>query len=188
MKPLTSTTPHVIIMVGIPGAGKSAFAEHFARTFQSPLVSHQQLMDAATVDEVVSARLADVLLDELLKTQRTLIYDGPTHTKSSRLALIKKVVAAGYEPLLVWVQTESLEAKRRAIKKRPNNTHISPEAFDAALRRFTPPTAAEKPVVISGKHTYASQLKIVLKRLAEQSRPETPETPRARPSRTIILR
>ncbi len=48
--------------------------------------------------------------------------------------------------------------------------------------------AAEKPVVISGKHTYASQLKIVLKRLAEQSRPETPETPRARPSRTIILR
>lgn len=188
MKPLTSTTPHVIIMVGIPGAGKSTFAGHFANTFQSPLVSHQALMDAAPVDEATSAQITTLLLDELLKTQRTLVYDGPTQTRASRLALTKKIVAAGYKPLLVWVQTESLEAKRRAMRTRTGTTTLSADEFDAALRRFSSPTIAEKPVVISGKHTYASQLKIVLKRLAEQSRPEPPDMPRSRPGRTVILR
>ena len=188
MKPLTSATPHVIIMVGIPGAGKTAFAEHFAKTFQAPLISHGDLMSTASLDEATASRVSHTFLNELLKTKRTLIFDGPTYSKVSRTDLIKKVVGAGYEPLLVWVQTESLEAKRRATKKLPNGAPLSPEDFDAAVRRFTAPTVTEKPVVISGKHTYASQLKIVLKRLAGQPRPETPEAPRSRPGRTIILR
>jgi predicted kinase len=188
MKPLTTATPHVIIMTGIPGAGKSAFAEHFAKTFQAPLVSHARVMQAGGVNPAAGLALSTVLLDELLKTQRTLIYDGPTYTKASRLELSRHIAAAGYQPLLVWVQTESIEAKRRATKKRPDNTPLTPDEFDAALKRFTPPTANETPAVISGKHTYASQLKIVLKRLAGQGRPETPELPRSRPARNIILR
>jgi predicted kinase len=188
MKPLTTATPHVIIMVGIPGAGKSAFAEHFAKTFQAPLISLSLLMREGGVDIAAGTALCAVLLDELLKTQRTLIFDGPTYTKASRLDLARHITQAGYQPLLVWVQTESVEAKRRATKKRPDNSQLSQEEFDTAIKRFTAPTATEKPVVISGKHTYASQLKIVLKRLAGQARPEMPEPLRSRPSRNIILR
>lgn len=188
MKPLTTATPHVIIMVGIPGAGKSAFAEHFAKTFQAPLISLSQLMQTGKVNATTATALSAVLLEELLKTQRTLIFDGPTYTKASRIDLVRYISAAGYQPLLVWVQTESVEAKRRATKRRPDNTQLTPDEFDSAIKRFTPPTVAEKPVVISGKHTYASQLKIVLKRLAGQARPETPDLPRPRPSRNIILR
>jgi tRNA uridine 5-carbamoylmethylation protein Kti12 len=188
MKPLTTATPHVIIMTGIPGAGKSAFAERFAKTFQAPLVSLSQLMQSAEINTAAGTALSTILLDELLKTQRTLIYDGLMYTKASRLELIRHIIAAGYQPLLVWVQTESVEARRRATKKRPDGTRLTSDEFDAAIKRFTPPTANEKPVVISGKHTYASQLKIVLKRLAGASRPETPELPRSRPSRNIILR
>ena len=189
MKPLTSATPHVIIMVGIPGAGKSAFAEHFAKTFQAPIVHYGQLLTATRNDNDAADAVAALLLDELLKTKGTLIYDGPTDTKASRFDIVRLVESQGYKSLLVWVQTESIEAKRRATRKRADEPSLTPDEFDTAIKRFSPPTAAENPVVISGKHTYASQLKIVLKRLAGTQRPETPETPRVRPAaRNIIVR
>lgn len=181
MKPLTPTTPHVIMMVGIPGAGKTHFAEHFAKTFGAPYVSQHAITELAAADDATSARVSSYLLDELLKTQRTIIFEGPTHTKAIRQALMKKVMKAGYKPLLVWVQTESIEAKRRSIKKGGRHTA---ESFDAIVRQFQSPHISEQPVVISGKHTYASQVKMVLKHLAG-ARDNEPSTP---PARTRIGR
>lgn len=188
MKPLTPTAPHVIIMVGIPGAGKSTFAEHFAETFQAPIVNQQLIEQTIEADQAAVARITTLMLDELFKTRRTLIYEGPSSSKASRLDIAKRVRAAGYQPLFVWVQTESNEAMRRATKKRKDGSRLSEEDFESALKRFNPPQAAEKVVVISGKHTYASQLKIVLKHLAGQQRSEEPEQPRVRPTRNVILR
>lgn len=191
MKPLTPATPRAIIMVGIPGAGKTAFAERFAKTFQAPFVNQRALQYTLDIDAATATKVAAHMLDELIKTNRTLIYEGPTASKVNRTAVMKHVRAGGYEPLIVWVQTESLEAKRRATKKQSDGSEITDEGFDDAIKRFTPPTAQEKPIVISGKHTYASQLKIVLKRLAGEQRPTSdtsPEPPRIRSSRNIILR
>ena len=189
MKPLTSTTPHVIIMVGIPGAGKSAFAERFAKTFQAPIISYQTIQQMGDLDTATSAQLVGLILDELLKTQRTIVYEGPTASKVSRTDISKRVEAAGYKPLLVWVQTESAEAKRRATRKQKDGVQMTSEEFDAAIKKFTPPSGNEKIVVISGKHTYATQLKIILKHLAGTERTElTPESQRIRPSRNVILR
>jgi len=190
MKPITPTTPHVIIMVGIPGAGKTAFAEHFAKTFQAPTVNTQLIQTVGDVDVATAIALSHLMLDELLKTNRTIIFEGPTATKTSRLEISKRVTAAGYKPLIVWVQTESLEAKRRATKKQKDGSELSSEEFDAAIKRFHPPTATEKVVVISGKHTYTSQLKIVLKHLAGQNRviEQPQEQPRVRSTRNIIIR
>jgi ATP-dependent protease HslVU (ClpYQ) ATPase subunit len=189
MKPLTPATPRAIIMVGIPGAGKSAFAERFARTFQAPFINQRAIQYELELTPAAADKIGMLMLDEILKTNRTLIYEGPTASKVNRTAVIRRVTAAGYEPLIVWVQTESIEAKRRAIKRQPNGSEISGEEFDTAIKRFTPPSVQEKFIVISGKHTYASQLKIVLKRLAGEHRPSTePEPPRVRSSRNIILR
>lgn len=176
MRPLTSATPHLIIMVGIPGSGKSTFATHFAQTFGAPIVS-----------EAVFGQLADNVLDELLKTGKTVLFDGSTNTKSQRQALVKKAIAAKYTPLLVWVQTESIEARRRATRRSKDGVSLGDDEFDAAIKSFAPPTVQEKCTVISGKHTYTSQLKVVLKQLAGV-RPEAPDaTHRMRP-RNIILR
>jgi len=43
MKPLSLSKPHVIVTVGIPGSGKSFFAEHFAATFKAPLISGERI-------------------------------------------------------------------------------------------------------------------------------------------------
>lgn len=182
MKPLTPTTPHVIILVGIPGAGKTHFAEHFAKTFHAPYINQGALQALADGDEAKGARLMTVMLDELLKTHRTIIVEGSTHQRTIRTALIRKLTKAGYEPLLVWVQTDPAEAKFRSLK------HMSADDYAAAIKRFQPPVATEKPIVISGKHTYASQVKKVLKHLAHVHPEPEATVVRPRTGRNILIR
>jgi len=186
MKPLTPTIPHVIILLGIPGAGKTQFASHFAKTFQAPYVSTKELRTLGKTTDNAAAYLTAYMLDEVMKTQRTTVFEGPTYNAIFRQNLTKQITRAGYRPLFVWVQTESQEARRRALKKGGDHT---PESFDAALKQFDPPTASEKTVVISGKHTFTTQVKMVLKHLAV-ARPTGEVKPQPRPvtGRSINIR
>ena len=188
MKPLTPTVPHVIIMVGIPGAGKTAFAEHFAKTFHAPFINTAAIAHDASISLRSAVTVTEILFNELLKTKQTIIYEGPTTKRTQRIALMQHILKAGYTPLLVWVQTESIEARKRATRKQAVAPHTY-DTFDTALYGFNAPTAAEKPIVMSGKHTYATQVKIVLKHLAK-SRPNLPpeEQPQVRSGRNIIVR
>lgn len=190
MKPLTPNNPHAIIMLGIPGSGKSAFADRFAETFQAPIINQSLLMQTTSLSEANIAPVIDTFMTEIIKTNRTFLFEGATTTKAARDALVKKLRAAGYIPLLVWVQTESLESRRRALKPFPQGSGMTEAEFDSAVANFQAPTAAENPVVVSGKHTYASQLKIVLRHLS-LARPESRVAPaRRRPqtSRDSMLR
>jgi predicted kinase len=174
MKPLQLSKPHIVIMVGIPGSGKSFFAEHFSETFGAPLVSFDKIRDSlfapdSRSDAETSAlnNASGYMLTELLKTHRTIVYDGPSSSRVDRMNLLKEAKTAGYEALLVWSQTDSETAKLRSTKTTRSKQGISSNEFSASIKRFTPPSQAEHVVVISGKHTYASQLKIVLKHLVE---------------------
>lgn len=190
MKHLSLTKPHLIITVGIPGSGKSYFAEKFASTFGAPYVSQQKIEMLATdhVDQIVQ-----IQLDELLKTKQSIIFDGDSATRADRLRLNKKAREAGYETLLIWIQTDQQTAKIRATGKKSTSSSKDEDKFEQFLKRFTPPNSVEKPLVISGKHTYASQAKVVLKKLsAPRTTVTSQEQPPARPtrpnSRNIIVR
>ncbi len=174
MKPLQLNKPHIIVMVGIPGSGKSFFAEHFADTFNASLVSFDKIRTnlfqtptRSNAEQSAIRRVADYMTSELLKTGRTIIYDGATESRTDRMAIARLAREAGYETLLVWVQTESVSAKQRATKPTRDKQHLTADQFDSIVKRFTAPNTSEKVVVISGKHTYPSQLKIVLKNLVE---------------------
>ena len=78
MKPLTPASPHAIIMVGIPGSGKSTFAEHFADTFQAPIVSQTKLKNDFSLAIGDAELLQASILGEFLKTHRTVLIDGGT--------------------------------------------------------------------------------------------------------------
>jgi predicted kinase len=198
MKSLHLSKPHIIVMVGIPGAGKSFFAEHFAQTFGAPYIHYgairAELFNDPTYshdeNEIIS-RIGTMQLHELLKTERTIVFDGASDARTDRTEIAKLAHAAGYQPLFVWVQTESVAAKSRATKPSKTTSYVSSDQFDQMLRRFTAPNAAEKAVVISGKHTYASQLKIVLKRLVGpriESVEQHVNAPRVTPGRHIAIR
>lgn len=169
MKPLTSASPHAIVMIGIPGAGKSTFAEQFADTFKALLLDRTKFQREFGLNDEQAEFLSNAILTEYFKTNRTLIVEGDLDTKEKRDVLTKKLAKAGYRTLLVWVQTDTNEAFRRATKPYPKGSGMESDQFDEIVEHFEAPHAKEKAVVISGKHTYATQLKIVLKQLALKS-------------------
>lgn len=193
MKPSDTSKPHLIIPVGIPGSGKSFFAEHFAETFQAPIISfekiHEQIYQHSeyTKEEIeITNNIAILFLKEVLKTGRTVIYEGQTSLRSERINITKIAHDAGYEPLIVWVQTDADTSKRRATKSTPQKSGITAQEFETRLKKFTSPHNTEKYIVISGKHTYVSQLKIVLKNLVVP-RTRGSDTKSTRPSTRAAL-
>lgn len=190
MKQLTPNRPHAIVMVGIPGAGKTFFAEHFAKTFTAPYINYSNIKSVVGDDS--ADNVCDLVINEIAKTGATFVYDGPSHDKKTRDNIVKKFKSKGYTPLLIWVQTESYEAKKRALQGSSGNKLRSSE-FDEHIRLFQPPTDKENAVVISGKHTYATQLKIILKRISASSPERTTKQIRVvdsvnRTSRTVSPR
>lgn len=167
MKSLSLNQPHVIVMVGVPGSGKSFFADKFAETFRAPYVSRNRIetliSDASLADALAMQQFA-----ELLKTHHTVIVEGPATTRTERSELARQAKSAGYETLFVWVQTDPATAKVRSIRPQKDSQYraLSPEEYDARLQHFSPPHPTEKAVVISGKHTYATQARVVLKKLS----------------------
>lgn len=174
MKPLILNRPHLIVMLGLPGSGKSFFADHFANTFMAPIVSLKQLQKEIYLNQLPTKeeekavnRVIGYMLGETMKTERTVVLDGPIFLSGSSDFINKITNKFGYEPLYVWVQTDPITSKKRAVRSSDDKHAIKPEQFDELAKQFTPPKRAKKIIVISGKHTYASQLKIVLKYLAE---------------------
>jgi len=190
MKSLQLAQPHLLMLVGIPGSGKSFFAEKFATTFGAPSVAIERVRPF-TVDDAGARIVIAEQIKELVKTQRTIIIDGITETRAERVELGHIAHAAGYETLLIWVQTDPATAKARALKpgKDTSKIELTSDEYDQVLSCFAPPNQAEKSVVISGKHTYASQAKVVLKKLSEP-RPSPPRenTLPARPRSGSIRR
>lgn len=177
MNTLSLTTPRVIFLVGIPGAGKTFFGKKFADTYGAPFIELEKLrytlFETPTFSGDEQHRLEAVMaaqFTELLKTKRTIIFEGGLETRSARARLAKQARAAGYKPLFVWVQTEPTTAQQRAVRGGRSNEQeylISAERFGQLVAQFTAPNHTERFVVISGKHTYPSQAKAVLRHIAE---------------------
>lgn len=167
MKSLSLTQPHLLVTVGIPGSGKSFFAEKFAATFKAPYVKYDTLMNISHHNSASSDAVAGYMLKELFKTGHTVVFDGPTASRLERSALKDLAASAGYKTVFVWVQTDTLTAKNRHIKTEQKMGHrVTSAHYDALIRAFESPTEKEQPVVVvSGKHTYATQAKAVLKNL-----------------------
>jgi predicted kinase len=165
MKQLQLTKPRLLIVTGIPASGKTSFAEHFASTFRAPFFEPSRILDLN--ESADSEMVLDNLLEQFLRTGKTILYETIGGTKQERLDISKYARAHGYEPLVIWVQTDPAAAKARALKRKKNARTYSDEEFVSLLHRFTSPRSGEDHVVISGMHTHASQAKAVLRRLTE---------------------
>lgn len=167
--------PHAIMMVGLPGSGKSFFAEQFADTFNAPYIDALALTSYAK-DVPSAMKIITEFAGQIARTGQTFIYEGDTDSRTLRTEFAQFARRNGYQPLIVWVQVDERTAKDRTIK----SGKMDSATFSDVTRRFSPPHESENPIVISGKHTYASQAKVVLSRLSGAMRtPSTSATPRS---------
>ena len=185
MKSLQLSRPYLLLAIGIPGAGKSTFASKFAGTFNTPFVDYAELASLVN-DEKTFHMVAKYVMGQLLLTKQTIVLDGRGDRIADRRQFIETAHKHGYTPLIIWVQTEPSTAEQRVAKGK--SAKMTTEQFDKGVLNFQNPTKNEPVLVISGKHTYASQARAVLKRLASD-RPSTEEskriaTPPPRPTST----
>ncbi len=166
MKSLRLSRPHAIMMVGIPGSGKTYFAEQFAATFGAPYINSSYYQALAKDEEAAEALIA-MTLAEITKTKQTFIFEGYSDSRVRRTEFARLMSSKGYKPLIIWVQTDEATSRNRALKAHS----LAADAFTAILSKFSAPHPLEKPIVISGKHTYASQARVVLSRLSAEARP-----------------
>lgn len=148
-------------MVGIPGSGKTTFAKQFANTFNAPHIEAAMLASYAK-DNTAAVELTTLVLGEFMKTGQSIVIDAYTDSRRVRTELAKYCRDNGYSPLFVWVQTDPSTAEQRTVRGK----QLTKEEFSKQVQSFSAPHPDEKPLVISGKHTYATQAKVVLKRLS----------------------
>ncbi|HSW90777.1 MAG TPA: AAA family ATPase [Candidatus Saccharimonadales bacterium] len=165
MRSLHLTRPRAIMMVGVPGSGKSFFASQFSHTFSTPFIDSETI-NAITGDRVASGRIIALLLIEICKTNQTFILEGNSETKTLRTEFAEFAKRHGYDPLFIWVQADPIISRQRSAKKGRNK-----ESYESTLRRFEAPADAEKALVVSGRHTYATQVRMVLNHIGNDNRP-----------------
>ena len=173
----------VIVVVGIPGVGKSFFARRFAETFNAPLVNEDKIRYTlfskhtySKNEQAMVSQISKLMIDELFIADKTFVLDGGYNTRAARDEITALANQYGFRTLIVWVQTDEPTAKRRALHRSLKiagdqyKQSLTPEQWDAQVKAFTAPDIEKKEtnsVVISGKHTYAAQAKTVLKKIVE---------------------
>lgn len=177
MKSLSLARPHAIMMVGIPGSGKSFFAEQFSKMFAAPYIDANRIAQLSR-DENTARQIAGEFAEQIALTKQTFIYEGATDSRVSRTEFARWAKTHGYQPTIVWVQTDPRTAETRMTK----SFNISREDYAELTKQFSAPHASEKPVVISGRHMYASQARVVLNHLAKDRVVQTANAVPARPS------
>jgi len=154
--------PRAILVFGAPCSGKTKFAEQFSDQFKAPFFNLAELSEQSKL----TRQHLLLIVEQIAKTKQTLIIEGGLDTEKDRTEVRNILRAAGYEPTLVWIQTDAGTLKQR-LRQRLKSADKAKKIFDEKTQKLEAPGEAERPIVLSGKHTYATQIKHVLKQLAQ---------------------
>ena len=177
MQKITPSKPLLITLYGFPGSGKTNFAKQLANIVSAAHLDSDKLRfelfetpkRTKQEDDIVD-NLMKYMANEFLAAGVSVIYDSNAMRLSQRRMLRDMVRKHHGVPLLIWIQIDAESAFGRVAKrdKRKSGGKYALEydrsGFDDYTAKMQNP-AAEDYIVISGKHTFASQKGAVIKRL-----------------------
>lgn len=107
-----------------------------------------------------------ILIEQIAKTGRTIIIEGGLRTEKERSEIRRILKNADYNVFTIWIQTD-ISTVRARLKVRYKTVTKAKETFDDIVPKLEAPSELENPIILSGKHTFETQLKHVLSHLAE---------------------
>lgn len=152
----------ILLVFGAPCSGKTTFGEKFAKKFGLAFYDLKEIKEKNNFSH--DAIL--VLLKEIMKTRQTIVIEGELETEKKRNEIRKLSRNNGYMPSLIWIQTDVSTIKSR-LKTRYKDVSLAKDVYDKAVNTIEAPTELERPIILSGKHTFDTQTKHVVTGLAE---------------------
>lgn len=158
-----SNGQRAILVFGAPCSGKTTFGKQFAAQFNATFYD----LDALMQEHNLSRQFILLLVEQVARTGATLVFEGGNDTEKDRRELAEILRSAGYSPTLIWIQTD-VNTIRMRLKNKLKSVEKAKSVYDSRIKVLEGPSEAEMPIVLSGKHTYHTQLKQVLTQLQER--------------------
>lgn len=154
--------PRALLVFGAPCSGKSTFSEKFAAKFDLALYDFDELK----VKYRLTRKNILLIIKLIANTGKTIIIEGGLSTEKEREEIKNILRVAGYDPSLIWIQTDVTTIRNR-LKVRYKSVNKAKEIYDTEVARLEAPNEMENPIILSGKHTFETQTKHVLAGLAD---------------------
>jgi predicted kinase len=168
------------MLYGYPGAGKSYFARQLSERLQAAHVQdgriRNELFEQPRYDRQENeaiTHLMDYMAEQFLGAGVSVIYDTNAMRSSQRRALREAARKAHVEPMIIWVQIDVESAFSRVAgrdRRKTDDKYAMPldrTTFDKLTGNMQNPSRDENYIVISGKHSFKTQLNSIIKRLRE---------------------
>ena len=107
-----------------------------------------------------------IILEQILKTRQTIILEGCLDTEKERIEMRNLLRDNGYEPSLIWIQT-NVSTIRSRLKSRFKSVSKAKDFYEKAIATIEAPNENEHAIILSGKHTFETQTRHVVAGLAD---------------------
>lgn len=180
MEKLLPQKPVLILLYGFPGSGKTYFSRQFSLEVQAAHLEEDRIRHElfetprfTKQENYALGRIMEYMAGEFLESGISVVYDTNAMRVAQRRNLRDMARKHKAEVITVWFQVDPDTAFVRNQKRdrRKNDDRFAagygPDSFRYLASNMQHPEPTEDFIVISGKHSFPSQMGGVIKKLAD---------------------